>query len=94
MKKWIETITALVMAGFLMVAMIGCGDANIEQGEVGETGADAEADTKKQEEEAAAGKEGQPPDGGGDGGKKGGDDKGGADPAGGTGGEDPNNPNP
>ena len=85
MKKWIETITALVMAGFLMVAMIGCGDANIDQGEVGETGADADADTKKQEEEAAAGKEGQPPDGGG------------GDPArgaGGTGTEDPNTPNP
>ena len=82
MKKWIETITALVMAGFLMAAMIGCGDANIEQGEVGETGANADADTKKQGEDAAAGKEGQPPDGGG------------GDPAGGTGGEDPNTPNP
>ena len=82
MKKWIETITALVMACFLMVAMIGCGDATIEQGEVGETSANADEDTKNQGEDAAAGKNGQPPDGG----KKGG--------AGGTGTEDPNNPNP
>ena len=91
MKKWIETITALVMASFLMVAMIGCGDANIDQGVVKDAGSNADEDTKKQADDAALGKEGQPPDGGGDGGKKGGDAKGGA---GGTGGEDPDTPNP
>ena len=73
------------MAGFLMVAMIGCGDANIDREKLGETSANADEDTKKQGEDAAAGEEGQPPDGGG------------GDPArgaGGTGTEDPNTPNP
>ena len=85
MKKWIETITALVMAGFLMVAMVGCGNQVPDQGVVQDAGKDADAEIDEQMNLANEGKEGQKPG-------KGGDKGGGANPGGG--GEDPNNPNP
>ena len=95
MKKWIETITALVMAGFLMVAMVGCGNQVPDQGEVKDAGKDADTEIDEQMKLANEGKEGQKAGKGGEKGGGGGADPGGgggADPGGG--GEDPNNPNP
>jgi len=95
MKKWIETITALVMAGFLMVAMVGCGNQVPDQGEVKDAGANADTEIDEQNNLANEGKEGQKAGKGGEKGDGGGaapGGGGGADPGGG--GEDPNNPNP
>ena len=58
MKKWIETITAIVMAGFLMVAMVGCGNQVPDQGVVQDAGKDADAEIDEQMNLANEGKEG------------------------------------
>ena len=95
MKKWIETITALVMAGFLMVAMVGCGNQTPDQGVVQDAGKDADAEIDDQSNLANEGKEGQKSGKGGDKGGGGEANPGGGGEANpGGGGEDPNNPNP
>ena len=94
MKKWIETITALVMAGFLMVAMVGCGNQTPDQGVVQDAGKDAETETDEQMNLVNENKEGQKSGKGGDKGGGGGAAPGGGGAAPGGGGEDPNNPNP
>ena len=104
MKKWIETITALVMAGFLMVAMVGCGNQVPDQGVVKDAGANADEEIKKQMEEADKAKEGQKSGKGGDKGGGAAPGGGGAAPGGGgaapgggaadPGGADPKTPNP
>lgn len=73
MKKWIETLAALVVAFVLMGSVVGCGQTAPDQGEVDTTDT-ADEDMKQMEEDDPAGKKGQ--NGGGDGG--GGDDPDGA----------------
>ena len=73
MKKWIETMVALIVAFVLMGSVVGCGQAVPDQGEVDmkdttEEDQAAEEEANNPDEEGAAG-------GGGSGGDSGGGDE-------------------
>ena len=74
MKKWIETMVALIVAFVLMGSVVGCGQAVPDQGEV-----DPKDNT---EEDQAAEDEANPDGGGGTGGDAGGGGGGGDEPDG------------